>query len=198
MTEKHDQEAAYHESGHIAFAYFVGFACNGVSLDYGEAGDAWTKMGYGDETLLATAILNYDKHPEIFDGLPSSMKSSSPGLAHRLCSMICGGPIAEAFFTHGIGFKGDLGVEMGGPDLQRVRAIDLFLADLFQASHRADYVQYILMNVATLTQMNEFWYAIEQLAKAILADTKKTLTKAQVEDVLNQCGFMTFLEAQRQ
>jgi hypothetical protein len=198
MSEKHDEVAAYHESGHIVFAYFVGFGCTGISLDYGEAGDAWTKMDYGEDTLLATAILNYDQHPEIFDGLPSSMTPSSPGLAHRLCSMICGGPITEAFFTHGIEFKGDLGVEMGGPDLQRVRSIDLFLAHLLQASHRADYVQYILMNVATLTQMDEFWNAIEQLTKAILAEPKKTLTKAQIEDVLNQCGFMTFLEAQRQ
>ena len=198
MTEKHDEVAAYHESGHIAFAYFVGFACTGVSLDYGEAGDAWTKMDYGQDTMLAAAILNYDQHPEIFDGLPSSMKSSSPGLAHRLCSMICGGPVAETFFTHGIEFKGDLGVEMGGPDLQRVKAIDRFLAQILKAKHRGDYVLYILRNVATLTQTDEFWNAIQELAKAILADPKKTLTRAKVEEVLVQCGFTAFLEAQRQ
>ena len=155
-------------------------------------------MDYGEETLLATALLKSDTHPQIFNALPLEVKVQCPGLAHRLFHMLCGGPVAEALHKNGVGFRGKLEIEMQGPDLQMVLAIDSFLARVPQYQKAQGYAQKSLGEVVNALRTDEIWNAVMVMARSILAAPNRTMNRGQIEDVLTQCGFLDLLEAQRQ
>lgn len=197
MSEALFEQAAYHESGHIVLAYTADFACTGVSLNAATPGEAWTRMDYGEDITLATAILISDSHPEVYNTLPRETKAPSPNVANRLCHMLCGGPLAEAWHKHGVQFKGKLEVEMQGPDLIRVKAIDQFLTSILKERHPRDYVDKTLALLAEVVRSDEFWITIRAMAAAILAAPNRTLDRAGIETVLNQSGFLDFVNSKR-
>ncbi len=87
QDEKRFEQTAFHESGHIVMTYFAGYTCDEVELLTNEPGNGKTTMNYANDLLLIAAITNVKTDPDIFNGLPSEVKSQSLVVSSRISTI---------------------------------------------------------------------------------------------------------------
>lgn len=195
MNKELYKQAAYHESGHVVMAYLTGFKSDFTELILEDPGSGRTKFDYGDQriTLIIAAMQNYISDPSIYNGLPNNLKSVCCQLAFKICGTLMGGPVGETFFKEGIDFKGQLPIEMSGPDLISVNNIHACLMNNIQG-HNPDYIRESLINVTEMIQQAETWKAIEHLATKILDSPKKHLDREEIELSLKESGYLEYID----
>ena len=195
MTEKLFEQGAYHESGHIIMAYLSKFKADNVSLILNDPGSGFTKFDYGDFriTLLIAAMQNYSKDPSIFNELDSNIKKAASQVGFKIAGTLMGGPVSEAFYKSGIDFNGELPIEMSGPDLMTVESIDLCLSQM-TLNHDPNFIYNTLTGVVSLIKQESVWKSIEHLSATILKSPNKQLSRLEIEDSLNQSGYLNFIK----
>jgi hypothetical protein len=188
------KQAAYHESGHIVMAYLSGYKCDEVSLIINEPGMGRSKFDYGDPriTMLIASMQNYIQYLDFYAGLENNIKAVSAQVAFKSCGILMGGPVSESLNKFGINFKGNLPIEMSGPDLVSVSNIDAFLNNTTQ-NHNKKYIPDNLYNVILMIRQKETWQAITHLSNSILSSPNKKLTKKQIEKSLRESGYLDFI-----
>ncbi len=195
MTEKLFEQGAYHESGHIIMAYLSKFNADNVSLILNDPGSGFTKFDYGDIriTLLIAAMQNYSKDPSIFNELDSNIKNAASQVGFKIAGTLMGGPVSEAFYKSGIDFNGGLPIEMSGPDLLTVESIDLCLSQK-TLNHNPNFIYNTLTVVVSLIKQENVWKSIEHLSSTIMKSPNKKLSRLEIEDSLNQSGYLNFIK----
>ncbi len=183
-------QTAYHEAGHIIFTYLTGYSCDGCEL-LGN-GDGKTSSEYGKDLLLITGIINSQEQPEIFNNLDKNIKAQFPVVAHRIMTIYLAGSVVEsAFLNNGI-VNGNMEVEISGPDLIRANNIQYLLLQLKKENHDSNYIQKTMTDLFTMISLDEIWKPISELAKKLIEKGK--LNKQEIEDVLNQSGFLEYIK----
>jgi hypothetical protein len=196
MNFSQEEQNAYHESGHIILAYLSGFKCENVTLLQDGSGNAFTKFNYGDINLnmLIAAIVNFNEDPQIYNSLPSNLKSQTQLAAKKMGGTLLAGSVAEHLFKSGSDHVGELEMEISGPDLTRVLSIDNLLRLLNPQTHNPDYIAKELESIALMFQQENVWNSIDSLAKKILSSSSKSLSQTQIEKSLIETGFMDFIK----
>lgn len=196
MESKQEEQNAYHESGHIIMAYLSGFKCENVTLLQDGSGNAFTRFDYGNPNLnlLIAAIVNFNEDSEIYNSLSPNLKSQTQLAALKMGGTLLGGSVAEHLFKSGSDFKGELEMEISGPDLTRVLSIDSLLSSLNPKTHNPNYIAKELEKIALLFQQENVWNSIETLSKEILLSPTKILSQKQIEKSLSETGFLEYIK----
>ena len=152
LTQKIDkivELAAYHESEHIALAYFYGYSCDSVELIISDPGNAKTKLNYNGDLLLITSITNCKTDSSFFNSLDKSLKARSPQVADCHATVLLAGSVAEATILNDSKVDGNMEVEISFPDLEKVDNIHFFLSNIDKA-HDPNYIKTKLMQTLSL------------------------------------------------
>lgn len=180
MFNSHTRRAALHEAAHVVAAYFAEYSCDEVYID--ECGNGATKMIYGEDTLLATAIMNRDSFQQLFNALPYQIKVNAKPVAMRLCCIMIAGSVAESIRKQGRKFKGKAEVELSGPDLTHAESITRhFQIDLND----------LITEIYKIFKLDEFWKTIIGLSKSLIR--QRRLSKEEIESIISQKGLLEYL-----
>jgi len=95
--------SAFHEAGHITFAYFVQWCTKKVELreQNGRIINAVTTYDFKEDEKIVKSLSDQ----QVFNALTKDEKSRLYGVIHKRCTSLLGGPITEAFFINGINLK---------------------------------------------------------------------------------------------
>ena len=195
IESNQEEQNAYHESGHILMAYLSGFKCENVTLLQDGSGNAFTKFDYGNPNLnlLIAAIVNFNEDSEMYNSLSPNLKSQTQLASLKMGGTLLGGSVAEHLFKSGSDFKGELEMEISGPDLTRVLSIDSLLSSL-NLAHNPNYIAKELEKIALFFQQENAWNSIEALSKEILSSPTKSLSQKQIEKSLSETGYLEFIK----
>jgi hypothetical protein len=196
MEFNQEEQNAYHESGHILMAYLSGFKCENVTLLQDGSGNAFTRFDYGNPklNLLIAAIVNFNEDSEMYNSLSPNLKSETKLAALKMGGTLLGGSVAEHLFKSGSDFKGELEMEISGPDLTRVLSIYSLLLSLNLQTHNPNYIAKELEKIALFFQQENIWNSIEALSKKILSSPTKSLSQEQIEKSLSETGYLEFIK----
>ncbi|MDK1119479.1 MAG: hypothetical protein QGM50_11925 [Anaerolineae bacterium] len=181
LFKSHIRSAALHEAGHVAAAYFAEYSCDEVYID--EGGNGVTKMNYGTDTILATAIMNRDSWQQLFKALPYQIKINAKPIAMRLCCIIVAGGVAESIRKQGRNFKGTAEVELSGPDLNHALSI---------SRHFQINVNELITNIYEIFKLDAFWKMIIGLSKNLVR--QRHLSKKDIESIISNEGLLEYLK----
>ncbi len=189
------RQGAFHECGHVAMAYMSQFKATEISLIKNDPGSGFTRFDYGDQriTLLIAAMKEYSTDPTIFRNLDPNLKKAAPQVAFKIVGTLLAGPVSEAFLKVGVDFKGNLPVEVSGPDLLTVQSIDQCLTQNF-TGYPNNYIQDTLYKVTELIRSDDVWNPITNLAERLLSSPDKHLNQIQIEDSLQTSGNLDFIK----
>ncbi|PCI96358.1 MAG: hypothetical protein COB15_10595 [Flavobacteriales bacterium] len=194
MNEELFEKGAFHESGHIIMAYLSGYKADEVVLLENDPGSGYTRFDYGDRriTLLIASMENYITDQSFYNDLPQNLKTASSQVAFKSSGVLMGGPVSEALHLAGIEFEGNLPVEMSGPDLISVTNIDRFLSRTTN-NHSPNYITETLISVVNMFKQEQFWTAVQHLSKTILDSPNMTLNRVEIENSLQESGYLDFI-----
>ena len=194
QTEDHKnfERTVYHESGHIVITYLSGYTCDSVELLTSEPGTGKTTMNFQDDLMLVASITNAKTDPDIFNGLTNDVKRQSPGVSHRITTILLAGSAAECTYLNGGKVNGNMEVEISGPDLIRVDNVYFFLSQI-KTDHDPNYILDNLQNVLAMMSIPEVWLAVESLAKALMTKRNRRLDKTEIETILRTSGYLNYI-----
>jgi hypothetical protein len=182
---------AYHEAGHIVFAYYYGYTCDGVVVSF--TGDGVSKLNYGDDLHSIRGVTNFVKHNNYFSDLSIEKRQRCALVAVPITSILVAGSIAEYYYANSLDHLGNLTLEISGPDLERVDQVDNFLSTFYREKHPKSFIQDVMTHTSVMTtKTKEVWDTIDGLAKLILSTDSKSLDKPAIEASLQQSGFFEF------
>lgn len=173
------ETAAYHEAGHITFAYFVQWCTKKVELieQNGRIVNAVTTYNFKEDEKIVKSLSDQ----QIFNTLTQDEKNRIYGVIHKRCTSLLGGPITEAFLINGINFKGQLPIDLRGPDAINSYDLEKLMRHIY---NEHNLVQNSLMQLTPITLQKIFWKSIESIAKKILNTKDFTLSQNEIESIL--------------
>src|SRR5436305_13437892 len=124
---------AYHESGHILFAYLCGYACLRVELINENNGEGYSSIAiidYGKDSMIASHFMASDANLEFFKCLALGEKLESIEAGRRLCRIFLGGSVAAAVFNNKGNIHIPLPMQIDYTDLQRVEFIQKVIEEI--------------------------------------------------------------------
>ena len=191
------EQCAYHESGHIVMAYLSGFTCKRVTILQNGSGDGFTEFDYGESstTILITSIINFSEYPEEFYLLSKNIQADAPQVASKICGTLLGGPVSEALHKAGVGFEGELPIEVAGSDCQRVNSISFFLSGINGAREHNQNIIPDLYNVVHFLRKKKIWKVIDTLSNDILHSSTRSLNQQEIENSLQKSGYLDIIKS---
>lgn len=175
------RSAAFHEAGHIVAAYFADYSCDEAYID--NSGNGMTKMNYGADSILATAIMNRDSWQQLYDALPYQIKINAQPIAMRLCCILLAGSVTETIHNQGRNFKGTVQVELSGPDLNHAQSI----CRQFQIN-----LEKLTTEIYETFKLDEFWKTIRAISKRLAKQGH--LGKKDIESIVSKNGLLEYLK----
>jgi hypothetical protein len=181
LLKSHIRSAALHEAGHIAAAYFVEYACDEVYID--ERGNGITRMNYGNDTILAAAIMSSVSWKQMFASLPWQIKINAGPVARRLCCILVAGGVAESIHKHGRYRVGTVQVSLFGTDLDHAQSISqYFQIDLDELTG----------NIYGIFKSDVFWNTIVCLTKSLIK--QRHLDSNEIKLIISKNGLLEYLK----
>jgi hypothetical protein len=179
---------AFHESGHILFAYLCGYTCRYVELidEHNEEGFASVAViDYGKDAYMVSKLTDLQHDTDYFSTLALGEKLECIEIGHRLARIFLGGSAAAAVFNNNGSAHIELPMQMDYTDLLRTEFIDSIIREISIAPEE-DFIENILQDALyTLTNQN-VWATIDDLAKRLLAS--RQLNKNDIEECLEEHG----------
>jgi len=191
VTEERLLQTAFHESGHIIFAYITGYLCDGCELL--KNGDGKTLLNFGSDLLLIAGITNCIEEPELFNGLDRKVKAHYPIVSNRIIRILLAGSIVESAFVNGGVIKDNMEVEVSGPDLIKANNVNELLFQLKKEKHDSNFIQNTMSDLFIMISIDEMWNTISKLANELAI--KRKLMQQEIEEILNISGFFEFIKA---
>lgn len=183
--------AAFHEAGHIVYAYFAQWQVREVILDVrnGQVINGVTRYDFGGERTLVQALTD----DQLRTSLTAEQFQALEQIATRRCLTLIGGPVAEAYFYKGINYEGEIQIDFRGPDMSLSYHIEDLVFNLFGVNQ---FVQQHLQSVLTLTKHTAFWASITAVASNLLKNNYQ-LSQQEIEQILTDAGFLAFCQQNR-
>ena len=176
------ESSAYHEAGHIVFAYLNGFIVTQSRLSEATGDGGVTQFDGGSDNSLIQIILTKG-----YNSVPPDKKDVSAELAMKLMSIYCAGSCTQLFYENGKTFpEGNL--DISGLDLRRIETLQSFLKAA-DKSFPDDYPSRVMKIIFEKLRDEEVSGAVEELAKMALKEDNHKLNRFNIEDGLAASGF---------
>jgi hypothetical protein len=181
------ERAAYHESGHIVFAYLCGYRCEGVQLERKTEKEMvlWSGhsyIDYGKDCFYVSKFIGGDADVAFFETLHPSEHAEAAAVAHRIAQVFLAGSLAEAIYANNGNTNINFPIDVEWLDLVRVEFLNYALTNLHCNHNAEEFITALFTQMLKKLQAPEVWYAIEHLGK-LLRKTKK-INGMQIEEVL--------------
>jgi len=184
------ETCAYHEAGHILFAYLCGYNCRQVELvnEANEEGySSITIIDYGKDSEIADQFMGIDAHVDYFNCLSLGEKLESIEVGRRLARIFLGSSITVAVHNNNGNVHIPLPLQIDYTDLKRVEFIQKVIGVISQ-NKEEDFIENGLQEALyTLSNIN-LWNTVSDLAERLLAS--KQMSKGDIEECLEEHGIM--------
>jgi hypothetical protein len=181
---------AYHESGHILFAYLCGYSCKEVQLiDEGNENGftSYALIDYGRDSLYASKFTTADNAIDFFRCLALGEKLEALEVGRRLARIFLGGSVAAAVFNNKGNVQIPLPMQIDYMDLLRVEFIHYVIQEL-AVDKEENFIEHGLQDALyTLSNVN-IWNTIMDLAARLLQFNR--LDKNDIEECLEEHGLL--------
>ena len=182
---------AYHEAGHILFAYLCGYSCVEVQLieESNEEGySSYAMIDYGKDASLASKFTTSSTDIEHFKVLSLGEKLESIEVGRRLARIFLGGSVAAAVFNNEGSVYIPLPMQVDLTDLMHVDYIDSVIKEISPDKEEDLFIENGLQDALyTLANVN-IWDTIVDLANRLLQ--RKQLDKGDIEECLEEHGII--------
>jgi hypothetical protein len=183
----HCDVCAYHESGHILFAYLCGYSCQEVQLIEGTNEDysSYAIIEYGDEASIVSHFIDGTADIDFFNCLSLEEKIKSIQVGRKLNRIWLGGSVTAAIYNNDGNVHIPLPMQIDFADLLRVEFIHSVLKTI-STENEENLVENGLQDALyTLSNVN-LWETVTDLANRLLK--QKQLTKGDIEECLEEHG----------
>ncbi|HEY6957045.1 MAG TPA: hypothetical protein VI385_17455 [Flavisolibacter sp.] len=181
---------AYHESGHILFAYLCGYSCKEVQLinEGNENGfTSYALIDYGKDSYYASKFIGSDTSTEFFKCLALGEKLEAIEVGRRLARIFLGGSVAAAIFNNDGNVQIPLPMQIDYVDLLRVEFIHYVIKEV-SIDQEEGFIEHGLQEALyTLTNVN-IWDTVVDLAGRLLKANH--LDKNDIEECLDEHGII--------
>lgn len=181
---------AYHESGHILFAYLCGYSCIEVQLiDEGNENGftSYALIDYGKDSLYASKFTSGDDNLDFFRRLSLGEKLDAIEVGRRLARIFLGGSVAAAVYKNKGNVQIPLPMQMDYTDLVRTEFIHYMIKEV-SVDKDEDFIEHGLQEALyTLSNVN-IWNTIVDLAERLLQYNQ--LDKNDIEECLEEHGII--------
>jgi hypothetical protein len=194
LLQKHSfnkcELCAYHESGHILFAYLCGYSCNYVELINDKNEDDFTSIAmldYGKDSQMASLFIGPNADLDAFNSFNLAQKLECIEVGQRIARIFLGGSVAAAVFNNQGDVHIPLPMQIDFTDLLRVEFIQQALKKLSNDNDEEFIEHYLQDALYTLSNIN-VWNTIVDLATRLLKDNQ--LNKNDIEECLEEHGIV--------
>ena len=181
---------AYHESGHILFAYLCGYRCRHVELIHTGNEEDFSSIAiidYGKDSLLASKFMGPEVNIDFFKSLPLGEKLESIEVGRRLSRIFLGGSVAAAVFNNGGNVPIPLPMQIDYIDLLRVEYIHYVIKEI-STDKEENFIENGLRDALyTLGNIN-IWKTIVDLSNRLLQSNQ--LDQGDIEECLEEHGII--------
>lgn len=182
---------AYHESGHIVFAYLCGYSCLEVQLINKltpEGFSSYAMIDYGKDSFIASKLIGLNMDPTFFKSFSLPEKLETIEIGQRLSRIYMGGSVATAIFLNNGNPNIPLPIQLDYTDLFRVENIKNITNELSKNSEE-DVIENSLKDVVYSFHSIHIWNAVNELAKKLLDSNH--LEKGDIEESLMPYGIIS-------
>jgi hypothetical protein len=179
---------AYHESGHILFAYLCGYSCREVQLiDEGNENGftSYALIDYGKDSFYASKFTTADNAIEFFRGLGLGERLEAIEVGRRLARIFLGGSVAASVFTNNSNVQIPLPMQIDYMDLVRVEFIHYVIKEL-SIDQEENFIEHGLRDALYSLSNVNIWNTIIDLATKLLLSNH--LDKNDIEECLEEHG----------
>jgi hypothetical protein len=181
---------AYHESGHILFAYLCGYSCKEVQLIDEENENGFTSyalIDYGKDSYYASKFTTANNTIDFFRCLASGERLEALEVGRRLARVFLGGSVAAAVFNNKGNVQIPLPMQVDYMDLLRAEFIHYVIREL-SIDKEENFIEHGLQDALyTLSNIN-IWNTIVDLAIRLLQ--VNPLDKNDIEECLEEHGII--------
>ena len=193
LTKQNFQQCeicAYHESGHILFAYLCGYSCKEVQLinEGNENGfTSYALIDYGKDSYYASKFTTADNAIDFFRCLALGERLEAIEVGRRLARIFLGGSVAAAVFNNKGNVQIPLPMQIDYMDLVRVEFIHYVIQEL-SVDKEENFIEHGLQDALyTLSNVN-IWDTIFDLAGRLLRSNR--LERNDIEECLEEHGII--------
>jgi hypothetical protein len=192
---KQCEVCAYHEAGHILFAYLCGYNCKEVQLiDEGNENGftSYALIDYGKDSYYASKFTTADNAIDFFRCLALGERLEAIEVGRRLARIFLGGSVAAAVFNNDGNVQIPLPMQIDYMDLIRVEFIHYVIQEL-SIDKEESFIEHGLQDALyTLSNVN-IWNTIVDLATKLLESNH--LEKNDIEELLELHGIIYDMES---
>lgn len=193
IIAQHDSRCefcAYHEAGHILFAYLCGYHCRHVELVSESNDEGFSSVAiidYGKDSAMAARFMTGTEDSDYFQCLSLGEKLESIEVGRRLARILLGGSVAVAIFNNGGNAHIPLPIQIDYSDLRRADFIHQVIASI-SVDKEENFIEHGLQDAwYTLSNIN-IWNTVEDLARQLLKSNE--LDQNDIEECLEAHGVM--------
>lgn len=186
MSKTEIEKSAYHEAGHIVFAYLHGYRCVGVFIK--PNGSGTTGLDYGTDKELMQAIQVNVTNSAPYNLLPIDQKRRTSEVGVKMLEITLAGEITETILMDEGKIDPKSLIALQGPDLDDVLAVEQLFKDL-KFHNDPHFIARHTKAVQAKIEMLNLWPVIEALANSILTEPDNMLEQQDIEDVFSSTGF---------
>jgi hypothetical protein len=184
------ETCAYHEAGHILFAYLCGYSCRHVELinEKNEHGfSSIAIIDYGKDAAIAAKFIGSNPDSNYFKTLSLARKLECMEVGRRLARIFVGGSVAVAVFNNKGNVQIPLPLQIDYLDLLRAEFVHFVIKEI-SADQEEDFIEHNLQDALyTLANIN-IWNTIEDLGQRLLKNNQ--LDKNDIEECLEEHGLL--------
>ena len=184
------ETCAYHESGHILFAYLCGYSCVEVQLikEHNENGfTSYALIDYGKDSFFASKFTGTDANIDFFRCLSLGERLEAIEVGRRLARIFLGGSVSTAVFKNDGNIQIPLPMQIDYMDLVRTEFIHYVIKET-SVDQEENFIEYGLQDALyTLSNIN-IWETIVDLAGRLLQYNR--LDKNDIEECLEEHGII--------
>ncbi len=181
---------AYHEAGHVLFAYLCGYSCKEIQLinEGNENGfTSYALIDYGGDSYYASKFTSGDGTVDYFKCLALGEKLEAIEVGRRLARIFLGGSVAAAVFNNKGNVHISLPMQIDYMDLLHVEFIHYVISQL-SVDKDENFIEHGLQDALyTLSNIN-IWDTVVDLASKLLQMNR--LEKNDIEECLEEHGIM--------
>jgi hypothetical protein len=181
---------AYHESGHILFAYLCGYHCRHVELINENNEEGFSSVAiidYGKDAYIASKFMGTEANIDYFRCLSLGEKLESIEVGRRLARIFLGGSVAAAVFNNNGNVHIPLPMQIDYMDLLRVEFIHYVIKEI-AADKEENFIEHGLHDALYSLSNVNIWNTIDDLARRLLQYNQ--LDKGDVEECLEEHGIL--------
>ena len=179
---------AYHESGHILFAYLCGYTCIEAQLISPPNADGYSSyavIDYGKDAATASKILNRNLSIDDLKAASLAEKMEVVEVGRKLSRIYIGGSVTATVYNNKGNVHVPLPVQMDLDDLENAEHIQNVLQQLSSDQER-DFIENGLHQALNTLSNTNVWNTAADLANRLLE--MKQIQKGDIEECLEEHG----------